>query len=301
MPPSIGFASQGARAVAARRLVDPRSRRRALADGHPLGAAAAAAASRCACARGGRLRGGGWQGRRCVEMVREGLKPSKVVTAKSVENAGAHRCPTAARPPARRSVRGAPDGADTSGGWPQSVTTAQKRRHQQQQNAVTTFMAIGGSTNALCGAQNAPARPPARRRWAPALSAGRAAHRRIHLVAIAGRLGIPLPLELFDQVLRPSPPPSATSDRRQPAPPHRPSIVETALARAPQVAAARRCCISQHSLEPVLRQTERVPGVIAHRTGQHQPGRSGAWRRAARRSRRARRCSRTFGRRARPT
>jgi L-arabonate dehydrase len=67
-------------------------------------------------------------GRRAVEMAKEGLRPSMVLTREAFEN------------------------------------------------AICTDMAIGGSTNAI-----------------------------IHLVAIAGRLGIPLPLELFDSISRTTP------------------------------------------------------------------------------------------------
>ena len=67
-------------------------------------------------------------GRRIVEMVREDLRPSRIMTARAFEN------------------------------------------------AVTVDMALGGSTNAV-----------------------------VHLVAIAGRLGIPLPLEDFDRISRRTP------------------------------------------------------------------------------------------------
>ncbi len=67
-------------------------------------------------------------GRRAVEMAKEGLRPSRILTREAFEN------------------------------------------------AIRTDMAIGGSTNAI-----------------------------IHLVAIAGRVGIPLPLELFDEISRTTP------------------------------------------------------------------------------------------------
>jgi len=67
-------------------------------------------------------------GRRIVEMVREDLRPSRIMTARAFEN------------------------------------------------AITVDMALGGSTNAV-----------------------------VHLVAIAGRLGIPLPLEEFDRISRRTP------------------------------------------------------------------------------------------------
>ncbi len=67
-------------------------------------------------------------GRRAVEMAKEGLRPSMVLTREAFEN------------------------------------------------AISTDMAIGGSTNAI-----------------------------IHLVAIAGRVGVPLPLELFDTISRKTP------------------------------------------------------------------------------------------------
>src|SRR6266852_471796 len=67
-------------------------------------------------------------GRRIMEMAREGLKPSKILTAKAFDN------------------------------------------------AIRADMAIGGSTNAI-----------------------------IHLVAIAGRVGVPLPLARFDELARTTP------------------------------------------------------------------------------------------------
>jgi L-arabonate dehydrase len=67
-------------------------------------------------------------GRRAVDMAKEGLRPSMVLTREAFEN------------------------------------------------AICTDMAIGGSTNAI-----------------------------IHLVAIAGRLGVPLPLEVFDSISRATP------------------------------------------------------------------------------------------------
>ncbi len=75
-----------------------------------------------------RLRLAEASGRRIVEMAREGLRPSQVLTAQALEN------------------------------------------------AIRVSMAIGGSTNAV-----------------------------IHLVALAGRLRLPLPLELFDRLSRETP------------------------------------------------------------------------------------------------